>query len=268
MDISSETQTAFTQFALSLAEEGGKTAMKWFRKKYSIEHKSDKSPVTVADKATETCLREMIRAQYPEHGVLGEEFGDENGGQEYIWSLDPIDGTRSFITGSPLWGTIVALVHKGAPLVGVVRIPELDECWWACRGCGAWSGGTDTEKKKIAVSTCTDLAQAKFYTTSPYYFSQQEKSVVERVIGAVDEARFGGDCYSYGLLASGYIDLVVESCLHYFDYMPLIPVIEEAGGIITDWEGKPLHMHSAGQVVAAATPELHQQTLELLAGQV
>lgn len=265
MAIASETQTEFTQFALALAEAGGKTALEWFRKKYTIEHKSDKSPVTVADKTTETCLREMIRAHYPEHGVLGEEFGDENGSQEYVWSLDPIDGTRSFITGSPLWGTIVALVHNGSPITGVVRVPAMDECWWGSRGCGAWSG-TAAEKKRAEVSACTDISTAKFYTTSPYYFSAEEKPAVSRVIDAAQEARFGGDCYSYCLLASGYVDLIVESCLHYFDYMPLIPIIEEAGGLITDWQGQPLHMESAGQVVAAATPELHRQALELLAG--
>jgi histidinol phosphatase-like enzyme (inositol monophosphatase family) len=251
-------------FATTLAEKGGAIAKQWFRTDYTIDLKKDKSPVTIADRTVEGELRQQILAAYPSHGILGEEYGQDKTDAEYVWVLDPIDGTRSFITGSPLWGTLVALLHRGQPVVGVVEMPILQERWLGVAGKGSWFSSRGQDQKACTVSRCTRLEEAKFYTTSMRYFDSNEQPAVQHLTDTVQTANFGGDCYIYGLLAAGYIDLVVESQLHPFDYLSLIPIISEAGGCITDWDNQPLSMHSTGKVIAAATPELHRQTLELL----
>lgn len=251
-------------FAAELADDGAACAVEWFRSDLDIDVKSDSSPVTVADKKTEALLRQKILDRFPDHGILGEEFGKENTQSEYIWSIDPIDGTRSFITGSPLWGTLVALLHEEEPVVGAVNLPVLGESWRAYKEGGCSAASMKGKGVSAQVSGCKNINKAKFYTTSPLYFDPEEKAGLEEIISTVQEPRFGGDCYCYCLLASGYIDLVVESQLHPFDYMPLIPIIREAGGVITDWQGKPAGLNSDGKIVAAATTELHQQTLEIL----
>jgi myo-inositol-1(or 4)-monophosphatase len=255
----------FAEFAAELAAAGGATAKRWFRTACNIDVKADHSPVTIADRRTESHLRQCIQARFPDHGLLGEEYGQENSDSEYVWSIDPIDGTRSFITGSPIWGTLVALLHNGHPIVGATDLPVLGERWLAFNGGGCWHTANGDERHRCWVSNCRELGTARFYTTSPQYFSPVEKPVMQKLTESVGEARFGGDCYSYCLLASGFIDLVVESQLHHFDYMPLITIVQEAGGVITDWQGNPLSVHSGERIVAAATPELHWQTLQLLA---
>lgn len=251
-------------YAADLALKGGACAKQWFRTNINIDKKKDSSPVSEADRNTEAMLRQNILSRFPHHGLLGEEYGKENTESEYVWSIDPIDGTRSFITGSPLWGTLVALLKHGNPIIGAVEIPTLNERWIAYAGGGCSFSDNRGTLIKAKVSTCTSLSNAKFYTTSPIYFDETEKTKIAAIIESVMEPRFGGDCYIYCLLASGFIDLVIESQLHPFDYLPLIPIIEEAGGIITDWQGKQLDMTSNGKVVAAATRELHKQALAIL----
>jgi len=252
------------EFAAVLAGKGGECAIDWFRSDYDVDVKNDKSPVTLADKTTEALLRKKIQERFPDHGILGEEYGRDNIQSEYVWSIDPIDGTRSFITGSPLWGTLVALLHKGDPVVGAVNLPVLGERWDAFSGGGCYAGARNGGVRRVKVSRCRSLDKAKFYTTSPLYFDPEEKDRLAKLISTVQEPRFGGDCYCYCLLASGYIDLVVESQLHPFDYLPFITIIREAGGVITDWQGNQAGMDSDGRIVAAATRELHQQALEIL----
>ncbi len=260
----SEDIPAFSNFAVDIARRGGGCAKQWFRSNCAVDVKKDNSPVTIADRTTEELLRKSIQERYPDHGLLGEEYGSDNLQARYVWSIDPIDGTRSFVSGNPVWGTLVALLHEGIPVVGAVEMPALVESWNASAGCGCWfseRGGTQT---RCAVSACKRLEDAIFCTTSPLYFHESEKSLIWKLIETVGDTRFGGDCYIYCLLASGFVDLVVESELHPFDYLPLVPIIQEAGGIITDWQGAPLSVKSEGRVVAAATSELHQQTLALL----
>lgn len=253
-----------TDFAAALAQRGGEIAQQWFRADFTIDVKTDCSPVTIADRSVEAELREKIISAYPHHGILGEEYGQEAVDAEYVWVIDPIDGTRSFITGSPLWGTLVALLHKGRPVVGAVEIPVLQERWigTAAQGCRAVSPQKGTVNSRV--SDCTELAAAQFYTTSIRYFDEQDKPTINQLADATANALFGGDCYIYCLLASGYIDLVVESQLKPYDYLALVPIIEEAGGIITDWEGKPMSLQSDGNLIAAATHELHAQALQFI----
>ena len=251
-------------FAESLAQEAGALALDWFRHTLDIETKADASPVTVADRAVEAHLRKAIAARFPDHAILGEEYGAEGSAGAPVWVIDPIDGTRSFISGWPVWGTLLALVQNGRSQLGVVEMPALGERWSAVAGQSTWFTGRDGHRTQVRASQCRDLARARFYTTSLLYFEGAARAAIEQLAARTAMARFGGDCYSYGLLASGHIDLVVESRLEPYDFLALVPVVEAAGGVITDWSGAALDMASDGRVIAASTPELHRQARALL----
>ncbi|HHX90798.1 MAG TPA: histidinol-phosphatase [Paracoccus sp.] len=257
---------ALAAFAESLAQEAGALALEWFRKGLDIEAKADNSPVTTADRAVEAFLRKAIAARFPDHAILGEEYGAEGSATAPTWVIDPIDGTRSFITGWPIWGTLLALTEGGQAKLGVVEMPVLGERWSAVAGEGAWFTGRDGERTPAQASQCHDLARARFYTTSLLYFQGAARAAIEEIAARSATARFGGDCYSYALLASGHVDLVIEARLEPYDFLALVPIIEAAGGVITDWAGKPLGLASDGRVIAAATAGLHAQARALLAG--
>ncbi len=251
-------------FAETIAQEAGVLALDWFRQGMDIETKADDSPVTVADRTVEAFLRKAIAAHFPDHAILGEEYGAEGSAGAPTWVIDPIDGTRSFITGWPIWGTLMALVQDGRAQLGVVEMPALGERWSAVAGQGAWFTGRDGQRTRACASQCRDLARARFYTTSLLYFEGAARTAIEHLAARTATARFGGDCYSYGLLASGHVDLVVESRLEPYDFLALVPIVEAAGGVITDWSGAALGLESDGRVIAAATPELHAQARTLL----
>lgn len=253
-------------FAAGAAQASGKIALDWFRQKVAIDIKSDQSPVTEADRAVEADLRARISAAYPDHGILGEEYGAEGAADAPTWIIDPIDGTRSFITGWPIWGTLLALTLERQAEIGIINLPVLGETWMGIRGAGSWLTGRDGQSQRCHSSNCTDIGDARFYTTSPDYFSAAERPAYLAIAEAAGIPRFGGDCYAYALLASGHVDLVMETELQVYDFLALAPVIEEAGGVITDWEGQPLTIDSGKQVIAAATPELHDRALALIAG--
>ncbi len=246
-------------FAGELADVAAPIATRWFRHPLDIDLKSDKSPVTAADRAVEQAVRAAIAARYPAHGILGEEQGRERLDAEVVWVVDPIDGTRSFITGYPLWGTLIAAAVRGVPEVGVIAMHALGERWIGAKGEATRLNGAVCHARD-----CRDLATARLFTTSPYYFTADERAAFERLLPLVHTARFNGDCYNYGLLASGHIDLVVECRLEPFDYCSLVPVVEGAGGRITDWAGRPLGFESDGRVIAAATPELHAAAMRAM----
>jgi len=260
-DLSTAELDEFSAFARTLADLARPLSKRWFRHPLHVDRKVDESPVTRADREVEQALRDAIARHYPNHGIYGEEFGAAHADAEFTWVIDPIDGTRSFISGNPLWGTLLALLHKGAPLLGVIDIPYLDERWTGRAGSPSAFNGSPCR-----ASGCGNLRDATLYATSPDIFGQDEAAAFARLEEAVGTRRYGGDCYSYGLLASGHVDLVVEAGLQPYDYMALVPVIEGAGGVITDWQGAPLGLHSAGRVVAAATPGLHAQALFSLRG--
>jgi len=251
---------AHERLAMQLANEAGSAALRWFRSRVEVLTKADDSPVTVADREVERALRERLAAVRPDHGLLGEEHGRERLDADWVWVIDPIDGTKAFITGSPLWGNLLALLWRGRPVLGLVNLPALGERWLGSSGQQSTWNGTPCH-----ASACTRLADARVYTTSPDAFDAAGWLAFDRLSRQAALRRFGGDCHSYGSLASGHVDLVVESGLQPYDYLALVPVIEGAGGVISDWQGRPLHMASDGRVVAAATPALHAQALAGLA---
>ncbi len=255
-------QTRFEElraFAHLLADNARAVVKKYFRQPFTIDAKGDETPVTIADREIEHELRKTIGERYPGHGILGEEFGIENEDSAYTWVLDPIDGTRSFITGMPTFGTLIALLENGEPLLGVIDIPAQDERWQGGRGMRAEFNG-----ESCNTSQCGDLKGCRLVATSPGMFSADELSRFKMLLDNTAFYRYGGDCYNYALLASGHIDLVVEADLKPYDFYALLPVIESAGGCVSDWQGNALTMQSSGQVVASATPKLHRQVIKLL----
>ncbi len=251
----------FLLLAARLADESEAVIRRYFRKPLAVDDKSDLSPVTIADREAEAAMRRLIAASFPEHGIIGEEHGAERPEAPYVWVLDPIDGTKSFITGKPLFGTLIALMEEGRAILGVINHPALGERWTGARGRPTRFNG-----KPAATRPCAELGKAALYTTSPYMFaSAGDAAAYERVRQAVKLALFGTDCYGYGLVASGYADLVVEGGLKVYDYCAVIPVIEGAGGVVSDWQGGTLGLHSDGRMCAAGDRHCHAEALALLA---
>jgi inositol-phosphate phosphatase/L-galactose 1-phosphate phosphatase/histidinol-phosphatase len=314
-------------FIHTLADLAGEVLRPYYRSPLVIDSKGDRSPVTEADRAVERALREAIRKAYPEHGIVGEEYGAENPDAEFCWYLDPIDGTLSFMHGKPLFTTLIALCHRGIPVLGCIDQPILGDRWvggkdaptvhqgsgfriqdsgyplpipppQAGEGTGGEASPTDqtlivkrdgasgplsrlrgrdregvlfASHQPLITSHCktrpyTSLAEASFSTTSPYLFNPQERAAFERIREQCRYTLFGGDAYAYGMLASGQIDLVVEAGLQDHDFLPLVAVIEGAGGIMTDWEGNPLTTQSDGRVIAAGDRRVHAQVVGMLSG--
>jgi inositol-phosphate phosphatase/L-galactose 1-phosphate phosphatase/histidinol-phosphatase len=251
---------AFLDFATRLADAAGAIVKKYYRAPLAVETKADASPVTAADRETEQVLRALIRKTYPDHGIEGEEFPGERLDAEFVWRLDPIDGTKSFVIGRPLFGTLIALTRADQPILGVIDQCVLGERWLGAAGQNStWNG------QPIRVRSCAALQDAVLSLTSPQMFSAEERAAVARVESAVNFPVYGGDCYGYGLLAMGLLDLIVEADLDVHDFMALVPVIEGAGGIVSDWEGAPLTAASNGRIVAAGDPRVHEGALKLLA---
>ena len=247
-------------FAEELADLAAPVALRYFRQKLVVESKADTSPVTIADREIELAMRWMIGERFPEHGLFGEEHGLHQADADCVWVLDPIDGTKSFITGMPTFGTLVAYLEGGVPRAGIVDHCALRERWVGREGeATRWNG------EPCRTSGRTTLSDAILYATTPDIFSGANRDGFEAVSRRVALRRFGGDCYAYGLLASGHVDLVIEAELQPYDYLALVPVVQGAGGVITDWSGAPLGLKSDGRVVAAATPALHAEALRALA---
>ena len=251
----------FAGIAHALADASGRVIRRYFRAPLAVDDKDDASPVTVADREAERAIRELLAEKRPGDGVIGEEFGSERADAEFVWVIDPIDGTKSFLAGRPIFGTLIAATRRGVPVLGVIDQPVSGERWIARRGAGAaFNGGP------IAVRDCPRLGEAVVATTSPRLFTPDGMARFETVEKAAKHAVFGGDCYNYGLLAMGRIDVVVESGLKPHDFCALAPVVEEAGGTITDWSGRPLDAESGGDVAAAGDARLHREVLGLLGG--
>jgi histidinol-phosphatase len=249
-------------FALELARTSGRIAEAHFRRAFTIENKSADGfdPVTSADRAIEAVLRARIIERYPDHGIVAEEEGERAASSEYTWFIDPIDGTRSFMSGSPLWGTLVGLTRRGIPLFGLLCQPILEEIFFGGPS-GSWLIKAD-RRERLRARRCTTLANAVLAATHPDMFAGAAAEAFRSLQSKCLLNRFGGDCYNYVMVASGFVDLVVEAQLKPFDIVPLIPVLERAGCVVTDWQGHP--PLGGGQVVAAATPQLHAAALAVL----
>lgn len=253
----------FAAFVDKLAAVAGEAILPFFRTALAVENKKLKGafdPVTAADRAAETAMRALIRKHFPAHGIVGEEFDDVKSDAPYTWVLDPIDGTKSFIAGMPVWGTLIGLCKDDAPVYGMMAQPYIGERFTG-DGASAKYRGPAGERKLLA-RPCAALEEALLFATSPHLFSEEERRRFESVEENVRLSRFGGDCYAYCMIAAGYIDLVIEAGLDAYDIVPLIPIIEGAGGVVTNWQGE--NAASGGRIIAAGDKRVHQAALELL----
>jgi myo-inositol-1(or 4)-monophosphatase len=253
----------FAAFVDELATVAGDAILPFFRTVLSVENKKLKGtfdPVTAADRAAETAMRALIRKHFPAHGIIGEEFEDVDSDGPYTWVLDPIDGTKSFIAGMPVWGTLIGLCKDEAPVYGMMAQPFIGERFTGDGASAKYRGPAG--ERKLMTRKCAALGDALLFTTSPHLFKPKERERYDRIEQGARLARYGGDCYAYCMVAAGTVDLVVEAGLDAYDIMPLIPIIEGAGGIVTNWQGD--NAAEGGQIVAAGDKRVHQAALELL----
>ncbi|MDR0807754.1 MAG: inositol monophosphatase [Gemmobacter sp.] len=246
--------------AIRIAEAASALPMTYFRRPIGIDLKGDESPVTIADRETEAAIRRALAEAFPEDGIFGEEFGKERLDAENLWIIDPIDGTRSFITGNPLFGLLMGRIERGRPVIGIVRMPALNETF-----AGAPGGGATLNGRTIRARTTERLSEAMIWVNEAERHMADDPARFARLCRIGHTRRMGYDCYPHAMVAAGQIDAVIDMGLEPYDYMPLIALVEAAGGLIRDWQGKPLDLSSDGRVVTAATPALLDQVLEMLA---
>ena len=246
-----------------LADAAGEAIRPLFRGQWTQERKPDASYVTEADQAAEAAMRAIIESERPDDGIIGEEYGNRNPAAARQWVLDPIDGTTSFIAGRPIFGTLIALMEGGWPILGVIDQPVLRERW-----VGRVGNGTTFNGAPARAAPCPDLADAVLGTTSPHQFAGEQVDAFMGLAKAVAERKivYGGDCYNYGLVASGHLDVVCEASLKLHDFAALVPVVEGAGGTMCDWQGEPLNAHSTGEVLALGDSARLEDVLEAMAG--
>ncbi len=252
----------FSSFVDQLATVSGETILPFFRTALAIENKKSSGfdPVTAADRAAEDAMRALIRRSFPAHGIIGEEYGDERTDAEYIWVLDPIDGTKSFIAGMVAWGTLIGLMRFGEPVFGMMHQPFTRERFSGDGGAARYRGPGGA--RDLRVRDCESLNDALMFTTSPLLMNITDRTVFTRVEDKVKLSRYGGDCYAYCMLAAGQIDLIIETEIKPHDIVPLIPIIVGAGGIVTTWENGPAQ--SGGRIVVAGDKRVHEAALEIL----
>lgn len=251
-------------FAHHLADLSTDIAKKYFRLPNGEIAKDDDSPVTKADREIEEIIRAEIEKKFPEHGIIGEEYGTKNSDAEFVWVLDPIDGTSSFIIGRPIFGTLIALAHHKKPILGIMNQPITGERWIGIDGEGSWFNG-----KKIQTRNCKEISDAIMCASSPFFFKDRDAEILKKLSGLTKYQRlggiiYGGDCYSYASLASGFVDIIIEPELKVYDYAALVPIIQMAGGVVTDWEGNDLGLKSPVRLAACANKELHEKVLKIL----
>ena len=253
----------FSQFVDELATMSGRAILPFFRSAFSTDDKAPGGvfdPVTQADRAGEVAMRHLIKRSFPTHGIVGEEFGAEREDADYVWVLDPIDGTRAFIAGLPTWGTLIGLTYRRRPVFGMMHQPFTGERFFGDGGSATYRGPGG--ERKLMTRRCASLKDAVISTTSPRLFAGDELRAYDRVESVARLARYGCDCYAYCMLAAGHIDLVVESGLKSYDIAALVPIIEGAGGVVTTWEGGSAA--DGGRIVAAGDRRVHAAAVELL----
>lgn len=255
---------AHLAMAHALADKAGAVILPHFRANTAVDDKAGDGfdPVTAADRDAEMAIREALAATYPTHGIVGEEFGERRGSSDYCWIIDPIDGTRAFIMGQPLWGTLIGLTSGGSPVLGLMDQPFTGERFWSGEGEAFFRRGGKTAPMRVR--PCASLAEAILTSTTPDMFDGTESEAFDRLGRAVRLRRFGGDCYNYCLLALGQIDLVAEAGLKPFDIVPLVPIIERAGGVVSTWDGGD--PRDGGRILAAGDARIHVAAMEMLAG--
>ena len=252
----------FTSFVDTLATASGDTILPFFRTALAVENKLSRGfdPVTAADRAAEDAMRSLIRESFPEHGILGEEYGAEHTDAEYVWVLDPIDGTKSFISGMVAWGTLIGLMRFGEPVYGMMHQPFTRERFTGDSGAAHYRGPGGP--RDLHVRQCDALSDAVLFTTSPLLMNAADRASFGKVENKAKLSRYGGDCYAYCMLAAGRIDLVIETEIKPHDIVALVPIILGAGGIVTTWENGP--PQAGGRIIAAGDARTHAAALELL----
>jgi myo-inositol-1(or 4)-monophosphatase len=259
------TAVDFAAFVDRLATVSGEAILPFFRTSLGIENKGGPGnfdPVTAADRAAETAMRTLIRESFPEHGIVGEEFGNERTDAEYVWVLDPIDGTKSFIAGMPAWGTLIALTREGEPVYGMMHQPFTRERFTGDSNAARYRGPAGA--RELHVRRCAQLSDAMLMTTSPLLMKEADRLAFGKVERAVKLSRYGGDCYAYCMLAAGHVDLVIETELKAYDILPLIPIITGAGGIVTAWDGGAAT--AGGRIIASGDMRTHEAAMKILNG--
>jgi myo-inositol-1(or 4)-monophosphatase len=255
----------FSAFVDELATVSGDAILPFFRTSLGVEDKSADArfdPVTQADRASELAMRALIKRDFPAHGIVGEEYGNERTDAEYVWVLDPIDGTKSFISGMPAWGTLIALTRHGEPVFGMMHQPFIGERFSGDGAAANYRGPAGA--RRLMVRPCTALNDAVLFTTSPMMMNAKDRRAFGRVEDAVKLSRYGGDCYAYAMLAAGHVDLVIETGLKPHDIVALIPIVAGAGGVITNWDGGPAT--PGGRIIAAGDTRVHAAAMEILRG--
>jgi inositol-phosphate phosphatase/L-galactose 1-phosphate phosphatase/histidinol-phosphatase len=247
-----------------LADASGPLIRRYFRQPIRVDEKADSTPVTAADREAETTIREILARECPDHGVVGEEFGADRPDAEFVWVLDPVDGTRSFVTGKPLFGTLIALVRQGRPVLGVVDMPALEERFVGALGRPSTFRARDGSTRELRCRPCPALASAILSATTPHMFQGAEAAAFERLRLAAKAVVYGADCYAYCLLAMGTLDLVVEADMGIHDYLALVPIVEAAGGVASDWQGRALGFASGRRVLFAGDRRVHEAALGIL----
>jgi myo-inositol-1(or 4)-monophosphatase len=258
------TAVDFAAFVDELATVSGDSILPFFRTSMGIENKlvgGGFDPVTAADRAGEAAMRTLIKRTFAEHGIVGEEYGNECEDAEYVWTLDPIDGTKSFISGMPIWGTLIGLSHRARPVFGMMHQPFTRERFSGDGVAARYRGPAGD--RALHVRPCDTIADATLLTTSPLLMPAQDRAAFGRVEAQVKLSRYGGDCYAYCMLAAGHVDLVIETGLKPHDIVALIPIVTGAGGIITTWDNGSAHQ--GGRVVAAGDKRVHAAALQILA---
>jgi myo-inositol-1(or 4)-monophosphatase len=262
------TAVDFTAFVEKLANIAAETVLPFFRTAIAADDKNAGGmfdPVTEADRAAEIAMRRLIQMTFPHHGIVGEEFGSLQSEADYVWVLDPIDGTKSFIAGLPVWGTLIGLLHKGRPVYGMMVQPFTMERFTGDGESARWRGpglGHKMSERKLSVRPCAGLDQALLMTTSPLLYAPDKLEAFRRAESKVRLSRYGGDCYAFAMLAAGHVDCVIESAVNPYDIVPLIPIIEGAGGTVTCWDGSD--PAGGGDVVASCGGSFHEAVLALL----
>ena len=247
------------KLANKCADASGKIIKKYFRKKIKINLKKDNTPFTKADIEAEKIIRELILKQEPNCGFVGEETGSINMNREYCWVVDPLDGTKSFITGKPTFGTLIGLLKNNKPVLGILNQPILNERWVGIAGVE-----TKYNNKKVRVRKCKSIKGAKMYATSPMMFQERNKKIYKNVRAKIGECLFGADCYSHGLMSLGFVDVILEANLKPWDYIASASIISGAGGKITDWNDNDLNLQSDGRILATGDSNIHKQIIKII----
>ena len=261
-NLSSRCPAEFIDLAHSLADASGRVIRKYFRRPIPVDYKRDDSPVTIADREAEQAIRQVLAERRPQDGIIGEELGSNRIEAEFVWVIDPIDGTKSFVSGRPIFGTLIAVLYSDTPILGVIDQPIAGERWIGGPGVASRLNDVPAHTRR-----CDGLDSAILATTSPHLFDSDRIERFRNVERITKHAVYGGDCYNYGLLASGFVDVVVEAGLKLHDFCALAPVVEAAGGCMSDWQGRPVTAASDGDIVASGDARVQADALRELGGE-